>query len=189
MLVARLPIPLMRLHKHGVLASTSPRQSLLQFSSTRPTCLPHRPTLQRSLKDQITYAPKVRLFSWTRRNRTYLRLYQTRAVLTKSSPPTPSDGKPSTHRSCHLSNQATAMAAAYLETGFLSDLQRAIRLAEEANAATPTDHPHCARHLALLAGFWVEFRRRMRAGASVGAEEKIDTAKLVSCGDGESAVV
>lgn len=68
-----------------------------------------------------------------------------------------------THRSCHLSNQAKAMAAAYAETGYLSDLQRAIRLAVEAAQSTPANHPHCARHIAHVAGHWKEFYHRTGA--------------------------
>lgn len=66
------------------------------------------------------------------------------------------------------------MAAAYLETGLLSDLQRTIRLAEEAVEATPADHPHSARHIAQLAAYLTEFYRRMgtRKGiADLGGED------------------
>lgn len=62
------------------------------------------------------------------------------------------------------------MAAAYSQTGFLSDLQRTIRLAEEAAAATPADHPHRASHIARLAEHWTDFYRR------TGAVEYLDMA-------------
>lgn len=68
-----------------------------------------------------------------------------------------------THRSCNISNQANAMAAAYVQTGLFSDLQRAIRLAEEAAVVTPADHPHAARHLAHLAGHWKDWHDRTGA--------------------------
>ncbi|KAL0632798.1 hypothetical protein Q9L58_008314 [Maublancomyces gigas] len=89
--------------------------------------------------------------------------------------PPPQDARPAsnvrqTHRSCHLSDQAKAMAAGYAETGFLSDLQRAIRLAVEAAEATPANHPHCARHIAHVAGHWKEFYNR------TGAVEHLDRA-------------
>lgn len=67
------------------------------------------------------------------------------------------------------------MAAAYEQTGYLSDLQRAIRLAEEAAAATPADHPHSGRHLAHLAGHWKAFHDR--TGALEDLQKSIQYAK------------
>lgn len=93
---------------------------------------------------------------------------ETRA--TQESPLSSTAPAPPTHRSCHLNNQAHAMAVAYAETGLLSDLPRAIRLADEAVAATPIDHHHRARHIANLAAQWTEFYRRM------GAVKILDTA-------------
>lgn len=77
---------------------------------------------------------------------------------------------PGTHRSCHLSTQANAMAAAYAQSFLLSDMHRTIRLAEEAAAATPEDHPHRALHIARLAAYWSKFYSR------TGAVEHLDTA-------------
>lgn len=74
------------------------------------------------------------------------------------------------------------MAAAYSQTGFLSDLQRTIRLAEEAAAVTPADHPHRALHIAQLAAHWTDFCRRTGAvehlGTAIGYwREAVDAAE------------